>query len=1001
MPEARNSAVSDQTTFNPYHKWLGIPPAEQPPHHYRLLGIDVFESDSDVILSAVDQRVSYLRQCALGPNGDASQKLLNEVSNAQVCLLDQQKKAAYDDQLRAKLQAASAGADRVAGQAEGSAKPSRNRSAKGSGAAGSLAEQKAKVQQLVAAHQYAAAVKTLEKLASVKDPAAAKYAQWAQKQLPLIKARPKKLKEESAAAVRLAKGMLQKHEYGPAAELLQQVPERFRSDEAQRLIERAIDLQEEVDLLVADMDDAIERNEYEGLQPNIERLLELKPGHRRARELYDELSRYGGAGLAVRRNNGPPIVTGGKAAGLPWGVVAGIFVAAFSLTTLAVVFYLKSNGKTIRIEIDDPTAQVMVDGDVITITGNAGAVKLEPGQHELKVTRGDTVVQTRNFEVHKEKNPILKITLLDSDEDPTDVASNTPSDPVPEDPPTTEPEPEDPPAAPGVAGIAGVVIPDHTLGFGVLTMGETFRDPKKTISQMDAGLAGLPFAKPDVGSGELTFNVTSDTNVRLAMIDDWGKGGNSSGGWLERVIPREDFLAAGWKPIGAIRTGDGSTKYTVFERASKAGETFTYRNHKYVAPILIGTQPAAAPQNTAGSGAVPTGFEPGLIARIHASQPFRDETHLVTVMEDAHEYFGYFTPKAVNTSIDDWIVEAARAELEKYYEKPDVQIVTTGYIVLEEDTTVQGIFRNSRCEVDGQEVIRTGSTITKNLDIPLTKGVHTFKLWRSDHGQAGPSFSVRNPNTTKSVLFYRPEDLQAELQRKIDVNGTELQSTLLRKNAPAAPAPTGAVDLSSVPAVAARLESKRGATNALPTALVFDAPRGDGRSGASGLLLEPPTDWDSRGTVWSCQFSRNGSSRGVIFIHPHGDGQVIVSVRQNGLHLASPDQWPGPKPYEPGRSVIPLTLSADFKDVFQLGDQTRELVSRLQPDGTYEFLLDGKVVASATISDVKPLNFGAGVNFKDSTMPEPIRGYGGVIIGPTDGGSAKASQIRFGAIPAG
>lgn len=128
MPEARNSAVSDQATFNPYHKWLGIPPAEQPPHHYRLLGIDLFESDADVILSAVDQRVSYLRQCALGPNGDASQKLLNEVSSAQVCLLDQQKKAAYDDQLRAKLQAASAGVDRVACQAEGSAKPARNRS---------------------------------------------------------------------------------------------------------------------------------------------------------------------------------------------------------------------------------------------------------------------------------------------------------------------------------------------------------------------------------------------------------------------------------------------------------------------------------------------------------------------------------------------------------------------------------------------------------------------------------------------------------------------------------------------------------------------------------------------------------------------------------------------------------------------------------------------------------------------------------------------------------
>ena len=29
--------------FDPYHKWLGISPKDQPPHHYRLLGIDLFE----------------------------------------------------------------------------------------------------------------------------------------------------------------------------------------------------------------------------------------------------------------------------------------------------------------------------------------------------------------------------------------------------------------------------------------------------------------------------------------------------------------------------------------------------------------------------------------------------------------------------------------------------------------------------------------------------------------------------------------------------------------------------------------------------------------------------------------------------------------------------------------------------------------------------------------------------------------------------------------------
>ncbi|HQU45105.1 MAG TPA: hypothetical protein PK867_19985 [Pirellulales bacterium] len=35
--------------FDPYHKWLGIPPKDQPPNHYRLLGIELFEEDLEVI----------------------------------------------------------------------------------------------------------------------------------------------------------------------------------------------------------------------------------------------------------------------------------------------------------------------------------------------------------------------------------------------------------------------------------------------------------------------------------------------------------------------------------------------------------------------------------------------------------------------------------------------------------------------------------------------------------------------------------------------------------------------------------------------------------------------------------------------------------------------------------------------------------------------------------------------------------------------------------------
>ncbi len=92
--------------FDPYHKWLGIPAAEQPVNHYRLLGLTLFESDPDVIDAATDQRVAFLRQCATGEHVAESQKLLNEVAAARLCLLNAQKKRDYDERLRESLSVA-------------------------------------------------------------------------------------------------------------------------------------------------------------------------------------------------------------------------------------------------------------------------------------------------------------------------------------------------------------------------------------------------------------------------------------------------------------------------------------------------------------------------------------------------------------------------------------------------------------------------------------------------------------------------------------------------------------------------------------------------------------------------------------------------------------------------------------------------------------------------------------------------------------------------------
>jgi cytoskeletal protein RodZ len=86
--------------FDPYYQWLGIPPRLQPPHHYRLLGLEVFESNPAVIEAAADRQMTHVRAYQLGPYSNWSQLLLNELSSAKICLLTPGRKAAYDTELR-------------------------------------------------------------------------------------------------------------------------------------------------------------------------------------------------------------------------------------------------------------------------------------------------------------------------------------------------------------------------------------------------------------------------------------------------------------------------------------------------------------------------------------------------------------------------------------------------------------------------------------------------------------------------------------------------------------------------------------------------------------------------------------------------------------------------------------------------------------------------------------------------------------------------------------
>lgn len=82
--------------FDPYHKWLGIPPGKRPPTHYQLLGLPQDETDPEVIHAASLNRSAYVRNFQRGAQGDDAARILTELASAELCLLNPSKRAVYD-----------------------------------------------------------------------------------------------------------------------------------------------------------------------------------------------------------------------------------------------------------------------------------------------------------------------------------------------------------------------------------------------------------------------------------------------------------------------------------------------------------------------------------------------------------------------------------------------------------------------------------------------------------------------------------------------------------------------------------------------------------------------------------------------------------------------------------------------------------------------------------------------------------------------------------------
>jgi len=285
-----------------------------------------------------------------------------------------------------------------------------------------LVAERERIGKLIRAGKFEAALRRLQLLARRKEPAANEFREWAIDQIPRVKARPAQAKRNEPEMLKMAQEWMAKHDYQQAIQILQSIPDLYRSETAEELLLEATELQEEADDLLLDLKKCVKDRIYDGIDDNLKRLLVLKPGNQFAKNLQRKLLSYrGGRGkdrpyrfdkqgrlLAVNEDNF-------------WSramiLSAVVGVAVFGLMTWAITIYLRNGDQQIAVEIDPDWLQEQGGELILAIDGtehmlSAPSLNLEValGEHGFTVRHGDTVVHDpQRFSIEKEGRQIIHI----------------------------------------------------------------------------------------------------------------------------------------------------------------------------------------------------------------------------------------------------------------------------------------------------------------------------------------------------------------------------------------------------------------------------------------------------------------------------------------------------------------------------------------------------------------------------------------------------------------
>ena len=125
--------------------------------------------------------------------------------------------------------------------------------------------------------------------------------------------------------------------------------------------------------------------------------------------------------------------------------------AALVLVILSVVLIFRSSNGTLRIEIKDPEIEVSVKGADVEISGAGDEqISLSPGQHKLRVKRGDLEFETDSLVVRKGETTVVSISFGEGE-----LVAASDGKIVGRDDPHTKRSPDSPPAPKQPGSVAG------------------------------------------------------------------------------------------------------------------------------------------------------------------------------------------------------------------------------------------------------------------------------------------------------------------------------------------------------------------------------------------------------------------------------------------------------------------------------------------------------------------------------------------------------------------